>query len=446
LYIFVGPTLQPQEIADMCDAVCLPPVKQGDVYRVALTKPQAIGIIDGYFSGVPSVWHKEILWALSQGIHVFGSASMGALRAAELHRFGMRGVGRIFEAFRDGLLEDDDEVAVVHAPLELGFAAASEPMVNIRATLARAEREQVLRATACRELEEFAKSLYFPDRNWPALINAASAHGLTVDERANLGDWLPGGRVDQKREDALEMLAAMQATATQPLRPPDFRFEWTNFWDEFVARAAPPQSGAEPLLAPSYRGVVEELRLQGEEIYVRVRQAALLRALAEREARRQGFDASPEAKSERLNHLRTALGLYSRNMLESWLLRNELAASSLEQLVENDVLAEAVLGKSGSLPDRYLLDELRLSGAFEGLAERARRKREVLAARTTEAAADGDALDLPPFALRLWFFEKRLGRPLPDDLNVLVDRLGFANLNDFDDALRREWVYLVKDN
>ena len=54
--------------------------------------PGAIGVIDGYFDGVPSVWHKEILWALSQGIRVFGGASMGALRAAELDGFGMTGV------------------------------------------------------------------------------------------------------------------------------------------------------------------------------------------------------------------------------------------------------------------------------------------------------------------------------------------------------------------
>ena len=66
---------------------------------------------------------------------------MGALRAAELHVFGMQGVGRIFEAYRDDSLEDDDEVAVLHAPEEAGFLPLSEPMVNIRTTLARAEKQ-----------------------------------------------------------------------------------------------------------------------------------------------------------------------------------------------------------------------------------------------------------------------------------------------------------------
>ncbi len=108
-YVFVGPTLPPEQVHTSGDIVCLPPVALGDVYRVAQGGARVIGVIDGYFEGVPAVWHKEILWALSRGIHVFGSASMGALRGAELCTFGMRGVGRIFEAYRDGIFEDDDE-------------------------------------------------------------------------------------------------------------------------------------------------------------------------------------------------------------------------------------------------------------------------------------------------------------------------------------------------
>ncbi len=81
--VFVGPTLRPEEIEEAGDFIALPPVAQGDVYRAALRRPRAIGIIDGFFSGAASVWHKEILWAMSEGVPVFGAASMGALRAAE---------------------------------------------------------------------------------------------------------------------------------------------------------------------------------------------------------------------------------------------------------------------------------------------------------------------------------------------------------------------------
>ena len=59
--VFVGPTLSPESVSDYLDAKLLPPVRQGDVYRAVREKPDAIGIIDGFFEGVPSVWHKEIL-------------------------------------------------------------------------------------------------------------------------------------------------------------------------------------------------------------------------------------------------------------------------------------------------------------------------------------------------------------------------------------------------
>src|SRR4051812_48389616 len=107
IYIFTGPTLSAAEGRRELDAVFLPPAAQGDVYRASLDAPAAIGIVDGYFERVPAVWHKEILWAMSQGIHVYGAASMGALRAAELAAFGMVGVGAVFKAFFTGELEDD---------------------------------------------------------------------------------------------------------------------------------------------------------------------------------------------------------------------------------------------------------------------------------------------------------------------------------------------------
>src|SRR4029077_3108387 len=129
VYIFTGPTLSPREALPELDAMYLPPASEGDVYRVALKQPKAIGIIDGYFQSMPTVRHKEILWAMSRGIHVFGSASMGALRAAELAAFGMEGVGTIFESYRDGILEDDDEVTITHGSADVGFQAASEALV-----------------------------------------------------------------------------------------------------------------------------------------------------------------------------------------------------------------------------------------------------------------------------------------------------------------------------
>ena len=83
-YVFLGPSLPLDQARAILDAIYLPPVQQGDLLRLLELKPRYVGIIDGYFETVPAVWHKEILLAMSQGVHVFGAASMGALRAAEL--------------------------------------------------------------------------------------------------------------------------------------------------------------------------------------------------------------------------------------------------------------------------------------------------------------------------------------------------------------------------
>jgi hypothetical protein len=208
--IFAGPSLPPSFRPDSA-LEWHPPVKQGEVYECSLTRPSIIGIIDGYFEVTPTVWHKEILWAMAQGIHVYGSASIGALRAAELHTFGMTGVGRIFAAFRDGILTDDDEVAVLHGPEELGYPAVTEAMVNIRATLDKAVAEGVLELALAAHLADIGKTLFYKERSWDAILRLAAERGLRTMPLDDLADWLPSGQIDQKRADALEMIAAIRA-------------------------------------------------------------------------------------------------------------------------------------------------------------------------------------------------------------------------------------------
>jgi hypothetical protein len=157
--IFAGPSLPPAVRPANPAIEWRPPVKQGEMYQAALTRPAIIGIIDGYFEVTPTVWHKEILWAMAHRIHVYGSASIGALRAAELCSFGMIGVGRICAAYRDGILTDDDEVAVMHGPEELGYPAVTEAMVNIRATLEQAVAEGIVEGSLASRLTEIGAVL-----------------------------------------------------------------------------------------------------------------------------------------------------------------------------------------------------------------------------------------------------------------------------------------------
>jgi hypothetical protein len=251
------------EVAQIVSVTCLPPVKLGDVYRqVSQSAYRVVGIVDGYFHWTPTVWHKEILWALGQGVRVFGAASMGALRAAELAPFGMEGIGRIFEAFREGRFpglgdmpfEDDDEVAVVHGPRETDYRALSEAMINIRCTLARAAEQAVIAESTRDALAARAKALYYPDRNYAPLLALGRAGGLPEHEMAALEHWLPSGRVDQKRADAVLMLEAMGAALTSEA-PADgaaaHTFERTVFWERAAAEfRAEERRRASTLIAP----------------------------------------------------------------------------------------------------------------------------------------------------------------------------------------------------
>jgi hypothetical protein len=432
--VFVGPTLGPEEVAAAGDFICRPPVSQGDVYRAARNRPRAIGIIDGYFSGAPSVWHKEILWAISEGVPVFGSASMGALRAAELHSFGMRGIGRIFEAFRDGVLEDDDEVAVLHGPAEIGYLAASEPMVNIRETLALAQMKGVLEPGSRRSLENLAKSVFFGERNWPELLAAAASKGIAEAELVALQDWLPEGRVDRKRLDAIEMLAAMQeASKADAPMVPSFHFEWTFLWDQFVARCA----GATAVSSLPTQRLLDELRLEGPDAYGRVETRALLRMVAANGIARPAEPSRDENRAA-LTKLRAKLGLYTRAELDRWMAANDLDPVSLERMIENEARLEELRRRFERSLETTLLEELRLSGAYARLAERAVKKQQV-ADRTAEAR---ELTSLLGTTLRLWYFENRLGSPMPDDLEDFARRLGFENIEALDAAVHREWLYL----
>ena len=230
--IFTGPSLPPRLRPDDARLEWRPPVRQGDLYRAALERPAIIGVIDGYFEIVPTVWHKEILWAMQAGIHVYGAASIGALRAAELDVFGMRGIGRVYEDFRDGLLEDDDEVAVLHGPEELGYPPLTEAMVNIRATFEAAAKAGVIDSNLSARITETAKSLFYKERSYATVLARAAASRIPSPSLDRLAVWLPRGLVDRKRADSEAMLAAICAhldAGVAPLRV-SYRMAETAAW------------------------------------------------------------------------------------------------------------------------------------------------------------------------------------------------------------------------
>ncbi len=196
---FVGPTMSHREARKFgCEV--RGPARQGDVWRALVGRPRALVLIDGVFESQPSVWHHELRAALASGVAVFGASSMGALRAAELWREGMIGVGEIFRAYRDGKRIDDADVALLHADAEHGYKPLTLPQVNVDHALARAGN--ILTSAQARQVAAASAAIHYQQRTWAGVLG-----GLPAAVVVRFEQWLVATDVDLKRADARACLA-----------------------------------------------------------------------------------------------------------------------------------------------------------------------------------------------------------------------------------------------
>jgi hypothetical protein len=353
--VFVGPTLPRALVQDVLPAAQLEgPAGCGDIYRAVRDGASTVVLIDGYFDQRLSVWHKELLFALSRGARAYGAASMGALRAAELSRFGMIGVGRIFDWYLTGVIEADDEVAIVHESAERGFRPVSEAMVNLRATFLYAESAGVIGAATCAKLIELGRSIFYPSRTFRAVLSQAAEQGVSSAELSRLRDWLgarPGNVVDQKRADALALLERVRVDSLERVAPekPGFDFEYTEVWHELTRQVRddtaplPNREGttAEPdgasiddwttqvmhVLKTSKPSLAANLLIEAE------RRAALLQC-----ASLSGLEASASEVQAASDELRYERSLLSPASTERWLDERGLDITELSTWMRDEVL------------------------------------------------------------------------------------------------------------
>jgi len=203
IVVYLGPTLPVTDARTVLDADYRAPVKRGDINSLLAAPPIVVGLVDGVFFQDLAVSPKEILRALDMGVRVFGASSMGALRAAELGAFGMIGIGRVFQLFKSGQIDADDEVAVAYT--EPAGRPLSEPMVNIRCALERAFNEGIVTAQERRQLVSRMKRVYFPLRTY-SLLFELSRDILPQTSLTRLQRFLIEHKSDVKRDDAILML------------------------------------------------------------------------------------------------------------------------------------------------------------------------------------------------------------------------------------------------
>ncbi len=206
--VFTGTSISHTDAGKILEAEYRSPVKRDDIKRLIVSsqdKIKIIGIIDGVFFDSAAVSHREIIEAIKSGITVVGGGSMGALRASELDSHGMIGVGRIYEFYRNGILESDDEVAVTFDG-ETG-KLLSIPLVNIRVTVDYAKEKGLLNNDQADSLINIARKMFYPDRNYKNILMRSLEEKIISDiEMRALVQFFKENEVDLKRQDAVLVL------------------------------------------------------------------------------------------------------------------------------------------------------------------------------------------------------------------------------------------------
>lgn len=188
--MFVGPTAHglPRSLLAAPGTTVLPPARRGDVAALtdavpadtaladaaladaalADAAPGEIVIVDGRFGDVLAVGHREILAALGAGWTVWGLASTGAIRAAELRDHGMKGFGEVYRRFAE-LMVPDDEVAVLHGPAP-DYRPFTEALVDLRSFLAHLAGAGIVSRAQSEKVADALANLWFAERTTGALL------------------------------------------------------------------------------------------------------------------------------------------------------------------------------------------------------------------------------------------------------------------------------------
>ena len=203
--VYTGTSISHSDARKILDAEYRPPVKRHDIMRLMKSPPEIMGIIDGVFFDSAAVAHREIIEALKGGITVVGGGSMGALRASELEPYGMIGVGKIYEMYKSGSLESDDEVAVTFDGETL--EPLSVPLVNVRMTVERALDMGILTKEQAYAVVDITRKIFYPERNYWNILNECVKNRVIADsEKERLLEFFRKHEVDVKRQDAVLVL------------------------------------------------------------------------------------------------------------------------------------------------------------------------------------------------------------------------------------------------
>ncbi len=213
--VYLGPTLRREEAVKILDADYRDPAKKGDFLMLSQDSDEKkyVGFIDGVFlHDYPPPPIEVYHLATRKNIELIGASSLGALRAVELEKFGMKGIGKIFQLFKNGVINADDEVAVTF--VRGSNILQSEAMIDIRFNLFLAYKKGIITNETKKGFAKIAKSIYFPFRNYEDLINLTQQKYPSIHhELENFRSYILKNKDSLKARDAVKLLKYLKAVS-----------------------------------------------------------------------------------------------------------------------------------------------------------------------------------------------------------------------------------------
>lgn len=206
IHLFGGPSLRLCRF--LLKEPCIelhPPAQRHSFLSVPASTKDIFLLVDGYYGSVPAISHYEIIEIMSRGNLVFGCSSMGALRAAELFNVGMIGIGYVFAMYKEALLTGDDEVAIMHDPVD--WTPVSCALVNIRFACEHLVNKDLIKYDQACEMIRLIQRVPFFERSEILVKRMGERVGLAPE----IVDLMLSDRYDIKCNDARSAIECLVA-------------------------------------------------------------------------------------------------------------------------------------------------------------------------------------------------------------------------------------------
>jgi TfuA protein len=215
--IFLGPSLSHEKARQIFQADFRGPAKKGDLLRVSsiVDDTTVVCLVDAVFlQDYPPSPIEVYQLMLNKNIKLFGAASLGALRAVELEKFGMIGIGKIFELYKKGKITADDEVAVTFVEGE--HQLQSEAMIDIRFNLFLAHRMGIINEITKKTIAKVAKNIYFPYRNYTDILDQTQKQYPAISkDLKSFRTYIIKNRQSLKERDTIKLINYVKHLLTE---------------------------------------------------------------------------------------------------------------------------------------------------------------------------------------------------------------------------------------